>query len=533
VTSTNEQVSTEGRERSANSRESVQGAGWTCPPGSYRGWVPHRRPLSWLQPLTLWESRNDTVAKKLGDPVNDLRRAWMEAALEAARSDGNGSDPRVIDRPAAGDEVSFIVVGDPGEGDASQWSTVPVLESCWKDTDPDFMVVMSDVIYPAGSINEYEDKFYRPYREYDGPIYGIPGNHDWYDELHGFMFHLCGVERMATPHPTWSEGVAGWKRGLHRLLWRRPEPRHETAASVRAAWRPKPSQRSGQRTPYWAIDTGPLRVVGIDTGITGSIDRDQGAWLREVSRDQSRPKILLTGKPIYVDGEYSPGPIEGGGTVDDVVRDPANGYLAAIGGDIHNYQRYPVRPAGEPEPRVQYIVSGGGGAFMHPTYQIPKVRLPGVNEDDFRCYPRRGDSLALFSHLYDRKLCRGRGHWEITPDEASKYLAERLDLEPPRRSRDEVVVTDRVRRAAERILPLPRRARGPLHSLFALWFDLNDPPMFKSFLRIEASDDQVAIRCLAATGCATHEKKPPVEDEVVAERDGEGRWRWRDALAGA
>jgi len=52
--------------------------------------------------------------------------------------------------------------------------------------------------------------------------------------------------------------------------------------------------------------------VAIDTGITNSLDRDQGDWLRRVSADP-RPKILLTGKPIYVDGEHHPGQIEGGG----------------------------------------------------------------------------------------------------------------------------------------------------------------------------------------------------------------------------
>ena len=36
---------------------------------------------------------------------------------------------------------------------------------------------------PAGDVNEYEDKFFWPYRSLPGPIYAIPGNHDWYDGL--------------------------------------------------------------------------------------------------------------------------------------------------------------------------------------------------------------------------------------------------------------------------------------------------------------------------------------------------------------
>jgi len=506
-----------------NSRESLQGAGWVCSPGRFRAFVPNKRPLSWLQPRMLWDARNDTVARLAGDPVNDLRRAWMGAVEAAAERDGAG-DPRLIDRSGEG-EVSLMVIGDPGEGDASQWATIPALQATWGGTD--FAVIMSDVIYPAGNANEYEEKFYRPYRDYPAPIYAIPGNHDWYDELRGFMYHLCGLDEMAPPEFTYARGQAAWKRKLHSALWRRPDRPTQAQASVRASWRSLPSQRSAQRSPYWTIETDPVRIVGIDTGILGAIDRGQGEWLREVSRDPSRAKILLTGKPLFVDGEYHPCPIEGGGTVDEIVRDPHAGYIAAIGGDIHNYQRYPAKLADGRT--LQYLVAGGGGAFMHPTHGIPRVRLPGVDEGDFVCYPRRGDSLALFSRLYDRKLAFGRGYFEISPDEAATYLGERLGIEPRRRSRDEVVLSNRARRAAERILPLPGRARGPLHPLFALWFDINEPPMFKSFLRIDASTDRVRVRCFAATGCRDQEDDPPVEDEFAAERDGTGQWVWHEA----
>ncbi|HEV2769275.1 MAG TPA: metallophosphoesterase [Solirubrobacteraceae bacterium] len=508
-----------------SSRDNLAGAGWTCQRrGRFAAFVPPKPPLSWLKPRILWESRNDTGAEKLADPINDLRRAWVSAAL------GDGGASLSIDRTGSGD-VSFLVVGDPGEGDASQWATVPALRSMWGDAG--FMVLASDVIYPAGCSDEYEEKFYRPYRDFTGPIYAVPGNHDWYDELQGFMFHLCGVERRAAPEWTFMRGMSSWKRRLHRLLWRKPRPPAASAAAVRQTWRPRDSQRSGQGTPYWAIETDHLRIVGIDTGIRGDIDRDQGRWLREISQDPSRPKILVTGKPIYVDNEYRPGPIEGGGTVDDIVRAPEHGYLAAIGGDIHNYQRYPV-DVGHGRV-IQYVVSGGGGAFMHETHKIPRIDLPGVNEEDFVCYPRRGDSLSLFSKLYDRRLGLGRGYFEIRPDEASTLMAKRLGIDPEREGDQQTIVPERARRAAEKILPLPGRAHGPLHGLFSVFFDWNDPPMFKSFLRLDVADGRLRLRCLAATGCLEHEDHPPVEDEIVAERAGDagdGVWRWRRVKAG-
>jgi hypothetical protein len=59
------------------------------------------------------------------------------------------------------------------------------------------MVLLSDVVYAAGDVNQYLEKFYKPYGGYLNPIYAIPGNHDWYDGLDGFMFHFCGAEPLA------------------------------------------------------------------------------------------------------------------------------------------------------------------------------------------------------------------------------------------------------------------------------------------------------------------------------------------------
>jgi hypothetical protein len=70
------------------------------------------------------------------------------------------------------------------------------------------------------------------------------------------------------------------------------------------------------------------------------------------------------------------------------------------------------------------------------------------------------------------------------------------------------------RRVAEWIFPLPGRVRGPVHHFFSEFFDWNDPPLFKIFLLIDASPNEVRIRCFAVTGCAEQVKNPPLEDEV-------------------
>jgi hypothetical protein len=426
-----------------SSRLSGEAAGWYGgPPPSTERWqrrlrardAPKWDTFSWLTVRALLESANDALAKRSPTIIRGRRARYVAAqrAAGAERADhgpalpGRGSfghdfvvDWTAVERPR------FLLLGDPGEADASQYAVIdPLLEvhrggARWERTPrrgSDFMVVLSDVIYPAGDINEYVNGFYLPFREYDAPIYAIPGNHDWYDGLSGFMFHFCDAEPLATvrfsrlsyrpgelvTRAVWRaasrpdrEALAPWVEERRRLSLSRegvPAPRHVP---------PRPVQPA----PYFAIQLDGLLLVAIDSGVAGELDAEQGAWLRRMSA-RPGPKVLLTGKPIWVNNEYHPGEIAWGEaqTVDDIVRAPQHGYVAAIGGDVHNYQRYPVRVGAR---TIQYVVSGGGGAYLSATHMIPSVGptaehgLPAedriaFDESGFRCYPLRGDSLALF-----------------------------------------------------------------------------------------------------------------------------------------
>jgi Calcineurin-like phosphoesterase len=536
------------------------------PPGWYvqlRGARRARHVFKWLDLRSLWQSRNDTIAR-LHDPVNDMRRAWMEQLAPA--------DPNlVIDRRAADGRCRVLVVGDPGEGDTSQWVLVPAILGLAADSD--FMVVCSDVIYPTGDVNDYPEKFFRPYQRYGKPIYALPGNHDWYDQLQGFMFTFCDRLPPAGGMPP------GDLHGLLRLLWRKPKPVAASTRERRAAFRGRPDPP--QPAPYWVIDVGPLVLVGIDTGISGQLDRDQGDWLARVSREIDKPKVLLTGKPLIVDGQYHPGVIEQRGfTVDDLVREPAHRYVAAIGGDIHNYQRYPVRL--EDGRRLEYVVAGGGGAFMHATHRIEPVDLGIVSEDGsdpdpvrgdgFRSFPLRGASLEFYARVVRRELrqliwraaivgaafaaaaglllvFRAPRWWAIEvaillalpalasalalryvaslhgfriafahrgttldAQEAATWLAQRMGGQPtqgPSRK-----LTPAQEDLANLIWPRFRRTRGPLHAFFSEIFDIDDPPLYKQLLALEVEPEALTLSCYAAVG-TEHEHDPPaLEDQV-------------------
>ncbi|MFJ6293704.1 metallophosphoesterase family protein [Streptomyces griseoviridis] len=495
---------------SDSSRDTAEGAGWgTAEPGDYQRLLPPRvEKISWFAPRTLWAARNGVLASLFGDPTGRTRARWV-AQREAA-----GAPADKVIRHEVPDRFSFMVIGDTGEGGDSQYAVVPGFLDVSRGTE--FAVIASDVIYPVGSADDYDTKFFRPYQDYRAPLYAIPGNHDWYEDLGAFMRVFCDDTPPLGPEPAPRPPTRAW---LRSLLWHRPRQDDGQHLDAARKLRSDDAQRTVQPGPYWAIDAGPVRLVGIDTGLLGTLDAAQGAWLREVSKGP-RPKILITGSPLYVDGEHHPCPIDGGGTVDDIVRDPDHHYVAAIGGDIHNYQRYPVDVDGR---TVQYVVSGGGGAFMHATHTIPHVDVAGVTEREFRCYPLRGDSLAFYARLYGHRLRMPR-FFALTEAEATAVVAERLGITPTRAPGGPVRVTRRMRLVASLLGAGGRRDRAarfrlPVRKIYTQLFSPGSvtyrPPFFKSFLRLDVTPEAVTLRCHAATGNRAQEVRPPVEDEIT------------------
>jgi len=446
----------------------------------------------------LCNARNDVLAKFISDPVDGERARWVSHLRD---------DDLVVHVPER--SFAFLLMGDTGEGDYSQYAVIPPLMEAAKGTS--FLFLCSDVLYPIGDVNDYAVKFYEAYSRYPAPIYAIPGNHDWYDDLQGFMYHFC--DRSPEDRPpleTADDEHRPVRRLVRKMLWRGANAATDATTSLRTAFRG--SHSGHQPGPYFVIDSPGLRLVCIDTGISGTLDARQGEWLRRVSADP-RPKVLLTGKPIWVDGRCDPCLIKGDKEeyVDDIVQRDEHRYVAVIGGDVHNYQRYPVERDGRV---IQYLVSGGGGAFMHETHSIPRIRsssVPGVEEDDFRCYPLRRDSLVAYSTLLDGRL-GGRGRFSLTADQAAEYLSQRHGVAP--------LATRPVARAAplttaQRFaagLLTKRQARSAFHSWISPFLDWDDPPFYKHFLRIEVSPGELTITCHGVTGCGEDEARPWVED---------------------
>lgn len=312
------------------------------------------------------------------DPAGRLRDAWLSVLRESPEQCPTDPD-RFLMRPVdgSGDATArFLLIGDPGEGDLSQWAVRRPLVARAGQEGVDFAVILSDVIYPAGEALHYRDRFHGPLRELEAPVYAIPGNHDWNDgSLASFMAQftkwtppdvddlLPQAVRARIPGRSriWRDASRGEQDAFGRLVGLRDERDERLLASPRTRY------PVAQPAPYFAIEAGGVLVIGVDNGFGAGweIDANQSDWLRGiVDKHPDMPKVLLLGKPLATGGVRKRIPLTPpqGGSPDDHTLDrlatPDNGFVAVIGGDVHNYQRY--SPPAEPH----LIVAGGSGAYM-------------------------------------------------------------------------------------------------------------------------------------------------------------------------
>jgi hypothetical protein len=344
--------------------------------------LPALEPLKWTSLDALTSARNERITKKSVRREAEwrLREAWLgdlgyadqvEERVEQLTIRAAPADPE----PAV---TRFAILGDTGEGDPSQYAVVrPFLARHRRNPRFEFAFVLSDVIYPAGDSADYLQRFYGPYRAFQRPIYAVPGNHDWDDgSLTGFMTHFSRTRAGSRAQDAGQRVLDALR--LIRRPWRGVDPARSDNPRVAYALAARDVRdrrlaeaggrfRTGQPGSYFRIQVDRLWLVCIDTGMTGTIDEKQAEWLIRVSREPG-PKILLTGKPLIVDGKSRPCDIDWRtpdspgrpASVQEIVTTPEHEYVATIGGDVHNYQRYNTGG------RV-HLVAGGSGAFLGST----------------------------------------------------------------------------------------------------------------------------------------------------------------------
>jgi hypothetical protein len=227
------------------------------------------------------------------------------------------------------------------------------------DTGPAFFFHLGDVIYEFGEAQYYYDQFYEPFREYDRPIFAIPGNHD------GMVF---GSASSAPQVPTLAAFQTNFCAGS-------PGPSADAPTIVRSVMT--------QPAVYFTLDAPFVSIIGLysnvmDTG--GGIISSQGgkfplvndqldfltAELKRLKPQRQAGKravlIAVHHPPLSVDAKT------GGSTglmvdIDSCCKAAGLWPDALLSGHAHLYQRFTRTVNGRDVP---YIVSGSGGYAATP-----------------------------------------------------------------------------------------------------------------------------------------------------------------------
>jgi hypothetical protein len=340
-----------------------------------------------------WYFNTESWATGVYQKMTQLRvDPWRVAMIDAVRrAYGGDGDELFRINPAGleeGGDFSFLVIGDPGEGDASQYSLVSRYLELGRRDDVKFLIISSDVIYPAGSMHDYEANFYLPFQGFAKPIYAIPGNHDWYDALEGFNANLLEPKAARAA----IEARVDADLGLTSTNTRRIDKLMAEAARLRRQYG---VDVGSQRAPFFELQTADFALLAIDTGVLRTVDERQWAWLeRALGRSRGKFTVAIVGHPRFAGGRDLPPTAEGldvseaSGNFAALYRMLArHNVRIAMAGDTHDFEYYRENIGADGATQVMHhFVNGGGGAYLSIGTALDFPQPPAVG--DWAFYPR-------------------------------------------------------------------------------------------------------------------------------------------------
>ena len=295
------------------------------------GFTPQRA-VPWLAPLLLLSTGLRTLLAILFGAYLDKRE--LQNALSGD----------IFEQPGIGGELWLDYVADLGDGFHATYSVAyllaqPQLEVGGRALPRGQVLLMGgDQVYPLAQSDGYENRTKGPYRAAlpeapaDGPrptLFALPGNHDWYDGLTAFLRLFA---RRKDGH------VGAWRTQQHRSYF---------AVKLPADW--------------W--------LFAIDEQFGAYIDDPQLIYFERATRDVGPEDriILMTPSPTWVKAADRPDAYD---AVDYFIRTilaPTGAHVRLlVSGDLHHYARYTGADR-------DLITSGGGGAYLLATHQLPET----------------------------------------------------------------------------------------------------------------------------------------------------------------
>jgi hypothetical protein len=329
--------------------------------------------MSWYFDTENWASGVwDSWAAKRTDE-------WRSAMSSASGVEINANAFRIIPEGVTDNaDFSFVVIGDPGEGDASQLVLKDMIQSVAEKPEVKFVVISSDVVYPSGSMKDFEKKFYMPMKGVTKPVYAIPGNHDWYDALEGFSanFYEPDVARKAM------QARINKDLQISSTTQKKIDEMIDQAAFLRKEYRVPTGY---QKAPYFQVSNGQFVLLCIDTGVKRQLDSLEMAWVKQVLENSKGKFVMaLLGHPFYAIGEYQ-------GSMNpefEKLHQLLRSYKVPVvmAGDTHDLEYYVEKPKENDGHTMHHFVNGGGGAYLSIGTAMAKAET--MPTEDYAFYPR-------------------------------------------------------------------------------------------------------------------------------------------------
>ena len=335
--------------------------------------------------------------------------------------------PEIAKRIKTAGKIIFHAAGDTGASNEGKYGNeISVADQVTSDCRTSnaanraaFFYHLGDVVYNFGESKYYYDQFYDPFRNYPGPIFAIPGNHDSFiipgtpeedAPLKIFARNFCASQLSMTPE-------AG---SLHRTAMTQPGV-------------------------YFALDAPFVRIIGLFSNALedpGVISSEKGKWAsvpnsqldylrkqlaRIKSENYSGAVLLAMHHPPF---SYEPPPKSGGAggnhggspnmlrQIDAICKAEGVYPHAVLSGHAHNYQRFTrtIRFK-DKDLTVPFIICGDGGHNVNKLVksrrgQVAREPYFGVNVDYLESNPAVEAKSLVLKHYDDVNY----GYLRITVD---------------------------------------------------------------------------------------------------------------------
>ncbi len=321
-----------------------------------------------------------------GSRTEDWREAMVNASGEKIGPGAFRLHPLGVSDTA---DFSFVVVGDPGEGDPSQHVLKDQILAVSNKREVSFVVVSSDIVYPSGAMRDYERKFFLPFKGLTKPVYAIPGNHDWYDALDAFAatFYTPEAARLAIEARVKSD------LKLSRTTTEVVDGLVNQASFLRKEYQ---LPTGYQNAPFFQVSNDYFVFLAIDTGVRRRVDSLQLAWIKSVLEDSKGKYVMaLLGHPFFAIGEYQGNMNPDFRTLHDLLR--AYKVPLIMAGDTHDLEYYREPPQGSDDHTMHHFVNGGGGAYL--SIGAAMASHESRPTDDWANYPAREPLMQKIDSL--------------------------------------------------------------------------------------------------------------------------------------